>query len=541
MRILKQALSVVIAVVICTSYSAMAAYNPDTNVCTVEYVPTMAEDIMVNIVCLKPDKTPENASFDDIELMNTVMLKSGESLSYSFIPKSNSPEGIYTVWVYTEQQIKPENPHESFYFLGNEGMSNLVKRFNGDEDYISLITEYTFEKPALHINIDDTNYVKNPSNITSLMKNEKGSDGKFNSVSEIQNAFSFACITDRINNLSFETLPEEATAVVEEMLSETKTELPDIAKDNMEMVINDFIQNKEMFSKIDDASTAFLNNSIFSLINSIKDTALMTEVITVYADMIGIDKDEYNNSNKEIVNKYVIGENFTEISKIAEAIGRGIDAADDTTSSNGGGKNSSSSSSNKGSSYGVSVPVIAEKGKITFYDLPESHWSSDAVEALKALGVLSGDGNGYFRPDDSVKREEFVKMLIEAFKIELSQTSTDFADSVNGSWYEPYVATAAKLGITNGKGNGTFGIGETITREDMAVFVHRASIVASKDYKSNFETAFIDNEEISGYAKEAVSILSSAGIINGMSDGRFAPKAYTTRAQAATMIYRAIN
>jgi len=49
--------------------------------------------------------------------------------------------------------------------------------------------------------------------------------------------------------------------------------------------------------------------------------------------------------------------------------------------------------------------------------------------------------------------------------------------------------------------------------------------------------SFTDNGQISSWAKEAVSALSGAGVINGMGDGTFAPKALVTRAQLAKVTY----
>ena len=55
------------------------------------------------------------------------------------------------------------------------------------------------------------------------------------------------------------------------------------------------------------------------------------------------------------------------------------------------------------------------------------------------------------------------------------------------------------------------------------------------------ENYFTDKERIADYASDAVSALSSSGMINGMDDGSFAPLENATRAQAAVMIYRVIS
>jgi len=52
---------------------------------------------------------------------------------------------------------------------------------------------------------------------------------------------------------------------------------------------------------------------------------------------------------------------------------------------------------------------------------------------------------------------------------------------------------------------------------------------------------FTDEENISGYAKEAVGAMQKSGIIKGTGDGRLAPKNDATRAEAAVIIYRLLN
>ena len=58
---------------------------------------------------------------------------------------------------------------------------------------------------------------------------------------------------------------------------------------------------------------------------------------------------------------------------------------------------------------------IREKG--SFSDVSGEHWAKEAVEALADKGIISGFGDGSFKPDNNVTREEFVKMAVVAFGI----------------------------------------------------------------------------------------------------------------------------
>ena len=85
--------------------------------------------------------------------------------------------------------------------------------------------------------------------------------------------------------------------------------------------------------------------------------------------------------------------------------------------------------------------------------------------------------------------------------------------------------------------NGNANPDADITRQDMAVVLHRASAYCEIALdKVNSRAVFEDKEEISDYAVESVEELQQAGIINGNGSGSFMPMAFATRAEAAKMI-----
>lgn len=177
-----------------------------------------------------------------------------------------------------------------------------------------------------------------------------------------------------------------------------------------------------------------------------------------------------------------------------------------------------------------------------YSDLGGHEWAKNAIEELSRKGIISGDGNGNFRPQDSVKREEFVKMLVEALDISTDGSNADFSDAKKGAWYEKYLTAAKNSGISMGREDGTFGIGENILRQDLAVMMLRALEAVGKAPKLSENTeSFSDASAISKYAQEAVSNMQSNGFIQGMGDGSFAPMQSATRAQAAVIIKRILD
>ena len=171
--------------------------------------------------------------------------------------------------------------------------------------------------------------------------------------------------------------------------------------------------------------------------------------------------------------------------------------------------------------------------------MADSHWAKLAVESLAAMDILNGYSDGTFGPDRTVTREEFVKMIICAFSIPKQKSDASFADVAADFWAAEYIYTAEANGIVTGISNESFGVGQPITRQDMAVIMSR--IITYKAISIEFGSAsFTDEAIISDYAADAVSLLAGAGIVNGLPDGSFNPLGSLTRAEAAKVIYELV-
>lgn len=173
-----------------------------------------------------------------------------------------------------------------------------------------------------------------------------------------------------------------------------------------------------------------------------------------------------------------------------------------------------------------------------FTDIGSAAWAKEAIGALAYEGVVSGYEDGTIRPNNEITRDEFVKLLVCALSLDVDANAVNtYSDIEAGAWQIPYVMAATNAGVVSGTGTLTFGSGDTITRQDMATMVYRAVLKIKLTLPGENAAAFKDAEMISGYALEAVSKLSGAGIISGMGDDSFAPGAHATRAQAIIMLY----
>ena len=173
-----------------------------------------------------------------------------------------------------------------------------------------------------------------------------------------------------------------------------------------------------------------------------------------------------------------------------------------------------------------------------FHDIGSVSWARESIEELAKRGVINGKSEKIFAPDDTVTREEFVKMVVLALNITAEDTNCNFTDVRDDTWYREYIGRAVGSGIVKGLGDGTFGVGENISRQDIAVILWNA--IENKTRAGN-AIAFDDNVNVSDYAKEAVNAMRYLKIIDGYEDNTFRPNNAATRAEAAKLLYKAVQ
>ena len=180
----------------------------------------------------------------------------------------------------------------------------------------------------------------------------------------------------------------------------------------------------------------------------------------------------------------------------------------------------------------------SKKPTSEFGDLEGFDWAKDAINGLRGIGIVQGDGNGKYRPADKVTREEFLSMLLKTYYIEQIKGTTSFSDVDKNQWYYDTVCTASALGITNGMGDGRFGIGENIIRADMVVLASRLSDRSGIYIREELAgKVFSDYASIPEYAYNDVVRFQQAGVIQGNETGAFNPKGELTRAEAAVFFW----
>lgn len=160
----------------------------------------------------------------------------------------------------------------------------------------------------------------------------------------------------------------------------------------------------------------------------------------------------------------------------------------------------------------ASEPPIDTLQAPFFNDITD-HWAESQIKAAVASGYVNGFEDGTFKPNASVTRAEFVKLLVGALKLDVETGSSP--------WYQGYVTAAKKAGIF---ADDFEGWNQPILRKEVAML----GVRGLTGYKQEYDM----NRNLYEAAK--------AGILSGTAPGEIEPDGESTRAQAIVIIERVI-
>ncbi|MFE6076558.1 carbohydrate binding domain-containing protein [Paenibacillus sp. NPDC057886] len=171
---------------------------------------------------------------------------------------------------------------------------------------------------------------------------------------------------------------------------------------------------------------------------------------------------------------------------------------------------------------------------VSYKDLT-GHWSQPAVMRMQGMALLQGYTDGTFKPNQVISRAEFVSILDRIFGFTAGQTSNSFADTATGAWYYDALTRAISSGIIQGTDPEHLSPEEPITRQDAAVMVDRAFQLSTGIEKDRELLKFQDANDVSSYAKKALTYLVGEHIVKGY-QGKLNPKSPITRAETAELL-----
>jgi hypothetical protein len=120
-----------------------------------------------------------------------------------------------------------------------------------------------------------------------------------------------------------------------------------------------------------------------------------------------------------------------------------------------------------------------------FSDVSESYTYAESIAYLKNLRVVTGYGDGTFKPDDKLKRDELAKLLVSAHKaIPHELTNSYCFKDVGSEWFARYVCFAKSKGWVQGYADGKFYPEKNLSRDEA-----ERMIAKSFGFKGSAESA----------------------------------------------------
>ena len=173
-----------------------------------------------------------------------------------------------------------------------------------------------------------------------------------------------------------------------------------------------------------------------------------------------------------------------------------------------------------------------------FVDLRQDAWYYADVSAVIESGLMNGVSDTLFAPEAAVRRSELAAILYR-LSGETSTASASFTDVPAGSWYEEFVAWASSAGVVNGFEDGSFRPNVDISREQAVTMLYRyARYKGLPCTERQALTGFVDEGQVSGYAREAMEWAVAVGLIQGRGDQKIAPKDTILRCELCTILVR---
>jgi len=437
---------------------------------------------------------------------------------------------------------------ESMYYALPADRANVIDGLKNSTDIKAIIEDESNEEALRTLGIyldiyndlkDEDSQNENTALIDSVCETFVDYRTADMSDAEVIDLFNETLITKAVNTL------DESVEVIEKMGFSFENIKYKNAEDAVKNFVCDYIYANKPYTSFDNVQGAYeVANMLYVINNTRFDT--MDSKIQGYAHDLDITEDTIyikyiNSSNKTDINKDIVTalkkKNAVTVQELLTVIDTATKDNQGKGNPGGGGDRDIDSDTIDTPSNPLATLPVINNGNRVFNDIDDVSWAKTAILAMSEKGIIAGDGKGNFNPNTSVKREEFVKMLVVAADMHKADAKCAFDDVSDGAWYSSYVASAFNNNMVYGISEKAFGVGSDITRQDMAVMCYRAAKNANKLGKVRESVQFADESKMSEYAKEAVTALYEAGAINGIGDDLFDPAGTATRAQAAVIIY----
>ncbi len=150
-----------------------------------------------------------------------------------------------------------------------------------------------------------------------------------------------------------------------------------------------------------------------------------------------------------------------------------------------------------------------------FSDSGESEYAQ-AIDTLACYRLLAGDGTGCFYPRETLTRGELACLLASLLRL-APGGSGYFSDVETGDWYADGVNAVYEQGFIAGDGDGTYRPDDPVTREELISILAQVGIWLDMGLYNNAQDleaqAGAEPEGVSGWAWPFVSLMEQTGLL----------------------------
>ncbi len=467
---------------------------------------------------------------------------SNASAEYEFLMPSSSQSGVYAA--VSGESTDDEISGRCRCFMYNSDSAVSAAKLT------ALNTADNFEEAliggaadAWYINTEADAWKNNKSTVLSIMKSMKKSG--FASTFSVEDAFTAACDTVNIKNCPINKIIADVTYYSELECDITNNDFikyPEQTAEKFKLLLS-----QDMPQTVSEIKDGFRTACALACMSNTERTSSI-DALKNYNDIFLLDFDgDFTKVDAAELAKVFENNNYTSVEQVRKQFNDEVKRliglkASSTPVSGSSGSGGGSVISNTYTGPGAGLIEDINSIKNIFSDVSDDYWAVEDIRFVYENGIMNGDTEGDFRPNDPITREEWAKVVLSAFTIDTDDAECDFDDVDKSEWFYPFVAKAYMLGVINGYDEKNFGTGQTLTREDAVVMMYRMAQMA-RDIRAiqPAELTFADADNISDYALDAVKIFVSAGVINGYESGEIVPQGSITRAEAAKIICSLLN
>lgn len=181
-----------------------------------------------------------------------------------------------------------------------------------------------------------------------------------------------------------------------------------------------------------------------------------------------------------------------------------------------------------------------------FSDL-SNHWAAASIHMLLRKFIVEGRTATKFEPNKNITRGEFATYIAKGLGLSSNRSAAaKFKDVNTNTAMGAYIGAASAAGIVAGNTDGTFKPNNPITRQEMAVMMIRAAKAAGLTVTLPQSTTaylqkFTDRGKVGAWAEEDVAKSIYLGVIGGKTATTLSPQTNATRAEGTVMIMRLLQ